>query len=213
MKDKKDDAQSNGLAMGMCLGLCIGTAIGVATNNIGLWMPIGLCLGMCLGAALGSSNKKNGSKDDISEEDFRDGGYKHTDFDVRTYDLDFLKNYRFVVIFARYRGKWLYCRHKERTTWETAGGHIEEGETALEAAKRELHEETGATKFDIRPLFDFSVHTPTVSSNGQVYLADITELSGIPDSKISEVALFDTYPKELTYPHILPTLFEKVNQC
>ncbi len=138
--------------------------------------------------------------------------FKSTDIDVRTYDPGFLKYYRFVVIFARYRGKWLYCRHKERNTWETAGGHIEAGETALEAAKRELYEETGATKFDIRSLFDYSVHTPMDFSNGQVYLAEIAELSGIPDSEIREVALFDTYPEELTYPKILPVLFEKVKQ-
>lgn len=135
--------------------------------------------------------------------------FKRTDNDVRVYELDYLKYYRFVVIFARYRDKWLYCRHKKRDTWETAGGHIEIGETALEAAKRELYEETGAFKFDIRPLFDYSVHTPTDFSNGQVYLAEINELSDIPDSEMCEVALFDTYPNELTYPHILPVLFEK----
>jgi len=62
-------------------------------------------------------------------------------------------------------------------------------------------------------MFDYSVHTPSDFANGQVYLADITELSDIPDSEMSEVALFDTYPEELTYPHILPLLFEKVRQC
>jgi len=138
--------------------------------------------------------------------------FKRTDIDVCTYDLGYLKYYRFVVIFARYRDKWLYSRHKERTTWETAGGHIEIGETALEAAKRELYEETGAIKFDIRPLFDYSVHTPMDFANGQVYFAEITELSGIPDSEMGEVALFDTYPEELTYPMILPVLFEKVEE-
>lgn len=137
--------------------------------------------------------------------------FKRTDIDVRIYDLDYLKYYRFVVIFARYRDKWLYSRHKERTTWETAGGHIEIGETALEAAKRELYEETGAIRFDIHPMFDYSVHTPTDFANGQVYLAEIIELSDMPDSEMSEVALFDTYPEKLTYPHILPILFEKVN--
>lgn len=62
------------------------------------------------------------------------------------------------------------------------------------------------------PIFDYSVHTPTDFSNGQIYLAEITEPSSIPDSEMSEVALFDTYPEELTYPKILALLFEKVKQ-
>ncbi len=139
--------------------------------------------------------------------------FKRTDIDVRIYDLGYLKYYRFVVIFARYRDKWLYSKHKERTTWETAGGHIEIGETALEAAKRELYEETGAISFEIRPIFDYSVHTPSDFSNVQAYIAEIAELSSMPDSEMGEVALFDTYPEELTYPQILPLLFEKVKQC
>ena len=41
--------------------------------------------------------------------------------------------------------------HKERDTWESPGGHIDEGETPLEAAERELYEETGAIDFDFKP--------------------------------------------------------------
>jgi 2,3-bisphosphoglycerate-dependent phosphoglycerate mutase len=74
---------------------------------------------------------------------------------VLTFDIGALKAYRFVVIFTRYQGKWLYCRAKERNTFETAGGHIEHGETPLEAARRELFEETGAVRFDITPVFDY----------------------------------------------------------
>ena len=90
---------------------------------------------------------------------------------IRTADLGVLQAYRFVVIFARYQDKWLYCRAKERNVFETAGGHIEPGETPLGAAKRELFEETGAARFEITPAFDYSVHFPTASSNGQVFLA------------------------------------------
>ncbi|GIN87902.1 hypothetical protein J6TS2_42880 [Heyndrickxia sporothermodurans] len=37
----------------------------------------------------------------------------------------------FAVISAIYKGKWVYVRHKERQTWETAGGHREQGETKM----------------------------------------------------------------------------------
>jgi len=138
--------------------------------------------------------------------------YKRTADEVRTYPLNYLKYYRFVVIYARYGDKWLFTRHKERTTWEAAGGHIEIGETTLEAAKRELYEETGATEFTIKPVFDYSVHTTTEFSNGQVFYAEITELGDIPDSEMAEVKLFDTTPLDLTYPHIFPILFSEIEK-
>lgn len=42
---------------------------------------------------------------------------------------------KFAVIAARYQDKWIFCRHKERNTWEIPGGHREENESI---------EETGA---------------------------------------------------------------------
>jgi 8-oxo-dGTP pyrophosphatase MutT (NUDIX family) len=48
-----------------------------------------------------------------------------------------------VAIFARYGGKVLLIRHKRLGTWLPVGGEIEPGETPLEAAARELREETG----------------------------------------------------------------------
>ncbi len=125
-------------------------------------------------------------------------------------DAGALRDYRFVVIFARYRERWLYCRAKTRPGFETAGGHIEAGETPLEAAKRELFEETGALAFDIAPAFDYSVRTSTGHSNGQVFLARIRELGPLPAYEMAEVRLFDTVPEILRFPAILPVLFERI---
>lgn len=129
---------------------------------------------------------------------------------VRTAELGTLKAYRFTVIFARYRDKWLYCRAIKRDTYETAGGHIEPGETPLECAIRELYEETGAIKYEIFPAFDYSVHMQTGYSNGQAYIADIQELGSMPGFEMAEVKLFDTIPDKMRFPKILPVLFEKV---
>ena len=64
---------------------------------------------------------------------------------------------RFAVIVARYRGRWVMCRHIDRETYECPGGHRESGETVLEAARRELYEETGATDYELIPVSIYSV--------------------------------------------------------
>ena len=73
----------------------------------------------------------------------------------KTYELGTLKHYKYVVVLSEYNEKILLSRHKERKTWETQGGHIENGETPLEAAERELFEESGAVDFEIIPFYDY----------------------------------------------------------
>ncbi len=64
---------------------------------------------------------------------------------------------KFAVIISKFNGKWVYCKHKERNTYEIPGGHREQGESILETAKRELYEETGAVKYKIEPICVYSV--------------------------------------------------------
>jgi 8-oxo-dGTP pyrophosphatase MutT (NUDIX family) len=139
-----------------------------------------------------------------------------TDISVSIAPLGTLENYRFTVIFAQYGrvgGGWLYARRKDRDNWETAGGHIGPGETPLDCAKRELHEETGATKFYIHPAFDYFVRTAAEASCGQVFFADIEELGELPvDFEMAEVKQFATIPDKMTYPQILPIIFAEMQK-
>jgi len=118
---------------------------------------------------------------------------------------------KYAVIVSRYNGKWVFCRHKDRTTYEVPGGHIEKGETPDDAAKRELYEETGATDFCIKRVCIYGVKFKGQTNYGVLYFADINVLGDLPDSEIVETILLDSLPNNLTYPHIQPNLFEYVN--
>ena len=136
------------------------------------------------------------------------------DFDnceVRTADFNTLGPYSFVVTLARYEGKWLYCRAKDRDGFESAGGRIEPGETPIQAAKRKLYEETGTIRFDIAPAFDYCVNLNGMSSYGQVFFEQVHELGCLPpDFEMAEIRLLEGLPDKMRFPAILPVLYEEM---
>ena len=125
-----------------------------------------------------------------------------------TYPLGALGELKYVVVLSRMDGRILLSRHRERSGWETQGGHIEPGETPLEAARRELYEESGALEYDIAPLCDYQF----AHGAAAVYAVSVTRLGPLPESEMAEVRLFDALPEELTYPGITPVLFARAER-
>ena len=120
---------------------------------------------------------------------------------------------KYAVIIAKHEGKLLWCRHQDRTTWEVPGGHIEEDETAIEAAARELQEETGAVNFTLTPVCWYSAFCANSEphSVGLLCTAEVHSFGEL-HSEISEVQPFDVMPSNLTYPQIQPFLLEEARR-
>lgn len=130
----------------------------------------------------------------------------------KVYDKNTLEELKYVVVCSLYKDKLLLSRHKERDTWETQGGHIEEGETPLQAAKRELYEESGVTDAELLYLCDYLGYTSKGHANGAVFLALVNELGELPESEMAEVRLFDLLPDNLTYPFVTPLIIKRTLQ-
>lgn len=134
------------------------------------------------------------------------------DLKCRIYPLNYLESYKYTVICTNYDGQWLLSKHKKRDTWETQGGHIEDGETPLECAKRELFEESGIKDADIYPVCDYWGFNSQRCSNGMAFLAVVHSLGTLPESEMKETRLFEVLPDELTYPQTSPALYAEAEK-
>lgn len=121
------------------------------------------------------------------------------------------EEYTRVVCVSKYLDKYIFSYNKKRKGWEIPGGHIEDGETWQEAAKREMYEETGATKIELTPICVYKIN-----SYGLLCFCKILELGKLPESEISETKLSEDLPDYLTYPDTFKLFFkiakEKMDQ-
>lgn len=129
--------------------------------------------------------------------------------DLGTVDEEKLK---YAVIMARYDEKWIFVRHKDRYTWEIPGGRKEPKENIQDTAPRELIEETGAQDFSITPICVYSVDNGEDRSFGQLFYSEIKSIDELPNYEIAEIRLFESLPKDLTYPLIQPYLFRRIEE-
>lgn len=131
---------------------------------------------------------------------------------VNFYEQAYDSLLKFAVIVSKHNGKWVFCKHKERSTYECPGGHREENEAIEQAAKRELWEETGAKDYMLKRVCVYSVLDDNTETFGALYYADIFSFEELPQLEIEKIEFFDDLPTSWTYPEIQPFLLEKVKQ-
>ncbi len=117
---------------------------------------------------------------------------------------------KFAVIIARSDGKWMFCKHQKRNTYEIPGGHREPGELIDDTAKRELYEETGATDYTLKRICVYSVTAPDNFNGeetfGMLYFADVFSFETELHNEIEKIILTDRLADDWTYPLIQPKL-------
>lgn len=138
--------------------------------------------------------------------------------EVNFYDNVDERLLKFAVIISKTNGKWVFCKHKERDTYEVPGGHRENGEDIFTAAGRELREETGAVDFTMQPVCVYSVKGKTrVNKNdddetfGMLFVADIFSFEEL-HSEIEKILITDHLVDDWTYPLIQPRLLEEAQR-
>lgn len=122
---------------------------------------------------------------------------------------------RFAVIVTKTEDKWVFCKHRERETYECPGGHREPGKNIYDTAKRELYEETGAIDFDIKPLCVYCVcdeNECSDASYGMICFAHVKTFEKELHSEIEKIVITQSLPEKWTYPDIQPFILEETKR-
>lgn len=145
--------------------------------------------------------------------------------DIRFYEKAEDDKLQFAVILSRSQDKWVFCKHRERDTYEVPGGHRERdaqgnfAENIRQTAYRELKEETGAIEFSLTPVCVYSVRgnvregkSVEEETFGMLYFADIRSFEKELHSEIEHIILTEKLPERWTYPLIQPKLLEHAGE-
>ena len=147
--------------------------------------------------------------------------YYHNEVKLSFEDHPFKKDPKHVWVICRWKEQWLLTKHKERGI-EFPGGKVEPGETAAQAAIREVSEETGGEVRSLTYIGQYYVKGKSEDVVKNIYFAVIDELPVQPSYFETEgpVLLKDLPEKLRTNPtfsfmmkdQVLPYSLERVQQ-
>lgn len=136
-------------------------------------------------------------------------------------DHPFSKTPKHVWVIARYKNRWLLTKHKTRGI-EFPGGNVEPGETAEQAAVREVMEETGGVVKELHYIAQYFVSGKNGEIIKNVYYGEIESLTDQDDYYETEgPVLLEKLPvnikKNKSYSfmmkdEVLPRCLEKTNE-
>ncbi|MDP2360963.1 MAG: NUDIX domain-containing protein [bacterium] len=119
----------------------------------------------------------------------------------------------FAVHAAFVEGRLVMVRNRRRLCWELPGGRREAGESILETARRELHEECGAHPRSLLPWCGYSVRLGERLTHGLFCLTLLDDLPGPPaGSEIAEARSVADLPGPLCYPQIQGRLLAELGR-
>ena len=122
--------------------------------------------------------------------------------DERGYKVDFSHEAMFgepghVLVLCRFKEQWVLTRHKKRGL-EFPGGKRERKETAEEAAKREVYEETGGRTGSLEFIGQYRVWDPSGTIIKSIYFARLDALEPLEDyMETAGPSLLDELPSDL----------------
>lgn len=115
------------------------------------------------------------------------------------------KNYRaaskHVLVIAKYKKQWLLTEHKKRGL-EFPGGKVEPGESLLQAAFREVYEETGAVVENLEWFAEYVVHS-SPSFSKTVFTAGVLSIDQIELMETNGAVLVDRVEPKGDYSFLM----------
>jgi 8-oxo-dGTP diphosphatase len=111
--------------------------------------------------------------------------YYHNEVVLSFEDHPFSKDPKHVWVVCRHQNQWLLTKHSDRG-FEFPGGKVEDNETALEAAIREVKEETGGIVKQIEYIGQYKVKGKEKVIVKNIYFAMVSQL-------VEQDGYFETY--------------------